>query len=211
MPFFFQFTYLLINLLFLAMDIFVKKSAAINYYRPQYTKKTREYLASLIYLAFSPKKELGWLAKNINEKYVLFSPKKNEEEKYAEATGFSIITPDSPFLYRGKVYMYKVYKFPKDNGIIELRNILSIRIAEQLYPEEQFAACLIKNKDGKIINCAWVSEKHHVTIFQDEPNYQLSEVTIEPLQFGKEFRLKNKKWYTCTEKGKCILSELPII
>lgn len=200
-----------------SLTLFTKRSLALDFFKRHYCKKTRQYLSSLVYLVLTPKEELGWVAKNFEAGKLFFSTKRNQETEieFAKLHDYQIISPESVFVYKGKVFWYKFNKATRDYGIVFLRVINSVGFVEQIYPDMDFKFCLVKNQQNHIVNCAWVSFKkssvvQQIPIFQDEPDYNVKDVFFEPYAMGDEFRFLNKRWYTCTEKGKCILAELPI-
>lgn len=188
------------------LGIYYKRSLAMNFFRKHYSSRKRIDCFSLIHLIINPKKELGWIAKSANK--IFFSKEINKEIEINDLNGCKIIAPDSLFLFKGKIFFYKNNKTTKDYSIVFIKIVHSIAFAEQLYPNETFRFCVVKNKQNQIINCAWVSTKHHITIFQSEPDYDENEVIFEPKAMNEEFQFLNKKWYTCTEKGKWIVAEL---
>ncbi len=198
------------------LTLFTKRSMALDFFKKHYCKKTRNYLTSLVYLVLTPEKELGWAAKNLQAGKLFFSPQRNQEIELENLENCQIISPESVFFYKNKMFWYKLNKATKDYSIVYVKVINSVTFAERLYPDMEFKFCLVKDKKNNIINCAWVAFKNEkiqkqIPIFQDEPEYKAKDVFFEPTALGDEFRFLDKKWYTCTEKGKCLLAELPII
>ena len=198
------------------LTLFTKRSMALDFFKKHYCKKTRNYLTSLVYLVLTPEKELGWAAKNLQAGKLFFSPQRNQEIELENLENCQIISPESVFFYKNKMFWYKLNKATKDYSIVYVKVINSVTFAERLYPDMEFKFCLVEDKKNNIINCAWVAFKNEkiqkqIPIFQDEPEYKAKDVFFEPTALGDEFRFLDKKWYTCTEKGKCLLAELPII
>lgn len=198
-----------------SLTLFTKRSLALDFFKKHYCKKTRHYLTSLVYLVLTPKEELGWVAKNLEAGKLFFSTKRNQETELANLNDCQIISLESIFLYKGKVFWYKFNKATKDYSIVFIRVVSSVSFAERLYPDMEFKFCLVKDKKNNIINCAWVAFKNEkiqkqIPIFQDETEYKAKDVFFEPLALDDEFRFLGKRWYTCTEKGKCVIAELPI-
>ena len=193
-----------------SLTLFTKRSLALNFFKKHYCKRTRQCLSSLVYLILTPQKELGWAAKDLENGNLFFSKKREQETQLNSLENCQIISPESVFMYKGKVFWYKFNRVSKDYSIVYVRNVNSVTFAERIYPDETFQFCLVKDKQNNIINCAWVSKHKQIPIFQDEPEYKPKEVSFEPTTLGDEFIFLNKRWYTCTEKGKCILAELPL-
>ena len=193
-----------------ALKVFTKRSSALDFFKKHYCRKTRNYLTSLVQLIITPQQELGWVAKNFGSGKMFFSSRRDQEIEVENLGSCQVIQPESVFLYKGKIFWYKFNKVTKDYSIIFVKIIHSITFAEQLYPNETFKFCLVKNKQNNIINCAWVSDNRQIPIFQDEPEYNQQKVLLDPLSLGDEFYFLGKRWYSCTEKGKCILAELPL-
>lgn len=198
-----------------SLTLFTKRSLAMDFFKKHFQKRTRQYLSSLVYLVLTPQKELGWVAKNIEAGKFFFSSKRNQEIELQNLNNCQIISPESIFVYKGKIFWYKPNKIIKDYCIVFVKTVNSVEFAEKLYPDMDFRFCLVKDKLNNIINCAWVTfdgskVAQQIPIFQDEPEYNSKDVFFEPTAIGDEFFFLEKKWYTCTEKGKCVLAELPI-
>ncbi len=193
------------------LSLFTKRSVAIDFFKYHYAKKNRSYLINLIYLVLTPQKELGWVAKMPDTGKLFFSAKRNQETPIDSLKNYKIISPESVFLYKNHLFLYKYNRTTKDCYIVYLKTVNSVTYPERLFPEKDFKFCLVKNQQNQIINCAWVAEDTQLAVFQDEPQYNPKEIVLEPMELGKEFEFSGKKWYTCTEKGKCLLADLPII
>lgn len=198
-----------------SLTLFTKRSSALNFFKKHYCRKTRQYLTSLVYLVLTSKEELGWVAKNFEAGKLYFSSERNQETELENLQNCQIISPESVFLYKGKVFWYKFNKVTKDYGIVFVKVINAVSFVEKIYPDMDFKFCLVKNNKNQIINCAWVAFDKtlivkQIPIFQDEQEYEVKDVLFEKYEMGNEFRFLDKRWYTCTEKGKCVLAELPI-
>lgn len=198
------------------LTLFTKRSLALDFFRKHYNKRTRGYISSLVYLILTPKKELGWVAKSPETGKYFFSKKREQEVEIENLDNCQIISPESIFLYKEKVYWYRFNKVTKDYNIVFVKMVDSITFAERLYPDTEFKFCLMKNGNNNIINCAWVAYENgiitkQIPVFQDEPSYKGKDISFEPINMGDEFFFMNRRWYTCTEKGKCLLAELPVI
>lgn len=195
------------------IKVYSKRSLAMNFFKNHFTKKTKAYLSNLIYLVVTPTKELGWIAKAPDTGKMFLSDQKNKEKEISSMAGCTIISPETAFMFKKKVFLYKHNRITKDNSIVFLKMVYSVIYAEQLYPNTEFQFYLVKDEQEKIINCAWVglvdNKTVDIPIFQEEPEYDSKKIHLTALDLDEEFTFLGKRWYTCTEKGKCILAELP--
>ena len=192
------------------LNLFLKRSLALKFFKPYVPKKYKASLTNLVSLVLTPQNELGWVLRNFNNGTILFSKKRFQETELDSLTGCKIIPYESAFMYNNKVFLYKHNRATKDYTIVFLKIVASEIYPEQIFPDEDFHFCLVKDKQNNIINCAWKSHEKFIPIFQEEPNFNSKNVCFEPLQLDDEFIFQGRRWYLCTEKGKCLLAELPL-
>ena len=192
------------------LTLFLKRSSALEFFKPFVPKKYKASLTNLVSLVLTPQNELGWVLRIFNNGTILFSKKRFQETELDSLTGCKIIPYESAFMYENKVFLYKHNKVTKDYAIVFLKIVDSVVYPEQIFPDEDFHFCLVKDKENNIINCAWKSQEKFIPIFQEETKFNSKNVHFEPLNLDDEFIFLKRRWYLCTEKGKCILAELPL-
>lgn len=209
--------------MFPQIETFSKRSLAAAYFKQYF--KGRNALSdakAFTNLVITTKGQLGWccLICGTKERRITFGKNKDTVAKpnVPFKTWYKTIPPESTFIYKNHLFLYRSYKANCDYGILPLYIVDNVKYVQKLHEDKEldFELYAIKDKSGIIINYAWAAFKEETLdaqypIFQDEViDYNLNSVHFEPISYGQEFIFANSCWYSCTEGGTLALGQLPM-
>ena len=197
------------------LDLLASKSAVFEFFKSELGRRIVSEKKGNVFLALSPSDKLVWVYKNIQTGKSYLNCQLGEVVSISSLENYKIIPQGKMFFYRGDIMHYKPSRITKDCRITKIVNLFSVVSVRQLFPSIGFDFCLVKDEEGKIVNCALASFNgdvliQDVTVFRNEATYNSDEVTFEKVKLGDTFQYLGRKWYTCTEKGEVVLAELPM-
>lgn len=209
--------------MFPQIKTYSKRSTAAAYFK-QYFKGRSASSDSKTFtnLVLTTKDELGWccLISGTKERRITFGKGQDDVAKpnIPHKTWYKIIQPDSSFIYRGHLFVYRAHKTSSDYSIVPVHIVDNVKYVQNLNKEEllSFRLCAVKTNKGEIINYAWAAFKNEILaaqypVFQDEKiDYNPNKVNFEILKYDEEFIFAGNRWYVCTEGGHLALGRLPL-
>lgn len=197
------------------LNLLASKSAVFDFFKSELGGRIVSEKKGSVFLALSPSDKLVWIYKNVQTGRIYLNYQLGKVISISSLANYKVVPQGKMFFYHGDIVHYKQSRATKDYRITKVVNLFSIVSVKQLFPHTSFDFCLVKDEQGKIVNCAWASFKgdiliKEVTVFRNEAAYNNDEVTFEKVKLGDTFQYLGRKWYTCTEKGEIILAELPM-
>lgn len=209
--------------MFPQIKTYSKRSAAAEYFRKYFKGRSASSDSkTFTNLVLTTKDELGWccLISGTKERRITFGKGKDvvAEPNSPNRTWYKIIQPESSFIHRGHLFVYRGHKVSSDYSIVPVHIVDSVKYVQNLNQDEglTYRLCAVKTKKGEIINYAWAAFKDEVLaaqypVFQDEKiDYKLNKVNFEIMEYDEEFIFADNRWYVCTEGGHLALGRLPL-